>query len=105
MVSPAGLFKTNIDIYKYSETIDSGGSSGSDFTFLETIKSNVQPYKSEEAVKAGRKWSNSMLKIYIKATENIDMKDRVEYLGEKYDIIEKEIWIEKYMKLICSRTE
>jgi len=104
-MKPTSLLKTTFYTYRSVETVDSGGSPISAFSIENTLLGNIQPYRSSEAVKAGREWSNSMLKIYCADDSDIDMSDRVYYNNDFYNIVEKEIWNDTYMMLVCSRVD
>lgn len=106
MTTPNHMYEDKIDIYREARTVDSGGSPISTFAInLSNVATMVQPFDSAEAVKGGREFSKPMITCFVDDALDILMSDQVVYNGNKYDIVENNIWPNVYMELIAEKIE
>lgn len=104
MPTPDSLFIDTIDIYRSVSTVDSGGSPVETPAFIGALRCNVQPFKSDESVKGGREFSKPMYNIFVNNAADVQMKDEVLYLNDKYDIVELDTYPRTYKKLVISKS-
>lgn len=105
-MSVLGLLNTTIDTYREVRTTDSGGSPVSTFAInLSGVKARVQPVSSNEDIRAGRDFSKTMYRCYVPSDTAVLMSDNVNYLGDTFDIIEKNVYPGTYCELVMELIE
>lgn len=97
-------YRQNITIKRPSSSVDSGGSPVSVFATLGNVKCVVQPLSGLEPILGGRKYTQPSYIIYCNNNEDITMTDIITYDGSDYQVAEKIIYPNTYLKLIIEKT-
>lgn len=95
-------YPDNITIKRLERTSIGSGNFSSIYSDLSTIKARVQPISDKENLRSGRKRSEKSFNVYIKVSEDVNMKDKIVFEGTTYNIVELEKYPNIYIKLIIT---
>lgn len=95
------ITNTNIDIKTQSTTNDGSGSFSNTFVLAYSdVLAMIQPVEDKEKIKAGRKVSDVIYKMYLMHNQTITAKDIVVYDNADYEIVSLLSYPNIYKKLI-----
>jgi len=104
-MSYSDLLNETVIILDYTSSTDSFGSPTKTFTTGDTINARVQPVSASENILAGRQADKQTFKCFIEPTISINQTDRIQHNSIDYDIVEKIIYTDTYIRLVMQQVD
>jgi hypothetical protein len=102
------LFNSTVSTYKFTETVDAGGSPIQTWgAYLTDVKCRIQKNRGLEPVMGGRMFSQSSYVLYCNSDTDIELKHIVLYESEYFNVVDIKIEgnSDLYLKVTLEKTD